>query len=367
MDSLKYLKRHPLILKNELNLNNLNEKVKDFDVNIKNLKGYEIRKYDNVTDDLCSFLTSNYSQSLRLTYIEFDKKSIHGFDKIYCLHNKYSNDIVACVVVDLNTFVVGKNKLKIFVPRLLCVDKRHRNLRFGCYMLDYVAKEYQDMGHIGMYPNYKETKVRNMYETNVYRRPFKPKLLCKTGYISNKHNKSMDEYYSCEKDKMSKRIHKMEKKHIPEAYKAYIKYMDKRNFYKLWTMEEFEEEFCGNNNVRSYIYCDKDDNVVDFFSYYVENVIIRKKKKRYRFEFAKLYNFTANVKTEYKILKGLINKAYLNGHDCISAIDVMDISGLLYDFKFTQGPSHVKYNMWNYNTLERNTKEMGYINYCEKF
>lgn len=156
--------------------------------------------------------------------------------------------------------------------------------------------------------------------------------------------------------------------YVEAACDVLNKYLSRYTIHPIFTKEEFIKRFVGDNSpMSSYVIFDDNNpkEVIDFFSYSTYNLNTRNKDKVDNFErktikVGRLYYYTSNITTAYRIVKDCLITAKKNNVDLFNITDIMENNTLLRELDFDPGPVKLHYNFYNWKTLDISLPQVGF-------
>jgi len=188
-----------------------------------------------------------------------------------------------------------------------------------------------------------------------YYRPLNYRKLYQSGFIKLDDNVTLKEGLTAFSVKYvpDNYVVKMTEKHYEDAFEILNSYQDKYNFYQKYTLEQFIKTFSNDSNsISSYVILDKDNLVVDFYSYYKLSYHIPPKDSNPATEVkaAFMHTYTSNITLPLFIFKSAIMNAYNEGLDIFYCNDTMENNNVLFDnySKIVKGSGYSYCNFFNW-------------------
>ena len=176
--------------------------------------------------------------------------------------------------------------------------------------------------------------------------------------------------------------------YIDEVYQLYSSYINKYNIYVNYSKDQLTHYLLKNPTiVRSYVYLNENNNVVDFFSYYNLNSIVTAKSTSVENPNDKifagyLFLYTCNEIATSDFMGNLLKVATSNKLDVFNVTDTMIISEVLfasdvkndcdsdnndgndsYQFGFLKGTGKVHFNFFNWKCPKITTKQLSWTTF----
>ncbi len=153
----------------------------------------------------------------------------------------------------------------------------------------------------------------------------------------------------------------LDEKYLEESCDLLNEYLEKYNFYQIFTQEQFKHLFFNNPFVKTYVIIDKEaDSVIDFVSYYLLPSRILNPDSTHKFINAGyLFYYTSHQTTSYNLIKNAIIFAANNGCDVFNAINTMENAKVLTELKFIVGTGQLNYYFYNYKSVDLIVQQIG--------
>jgi hypothetical protein len=258
----------------------------------------------------------------------------------------------------------------MFEVNYLCVDIEHRTKNITVYLMEELRKEYAkegvESGFFGSYycvpssiieymesnfDKYINTKITKENNIKTYYRPLNYKKLAKVGFIekSNEINEK-HEYFKVKLTKMNKNIQVLTEEDIPIVYEIYMDYMNKYSLYQVYNYEEFKHYITPSNYVNSFVFVDNENNIYDFFSYYVIEKVSSEDKSVIRQAQLFLYSCDDEETSVRGIVSNAIRDAFNKNADVFSITNIGENQHAVMDnnLLFIQGGMNIYYNLYNW-------------------
>ena len=162
---------------------------------------------------------------------------------------------------------------------------------------------------------------------------------------------------------MAQTYMKLNETHITGAMNVLNEYFEKFTCHPLFDEDEFKHVFLNNNIVSSYVVM-KDDNIVDFVSFYKlpSKILESSINQKYPFlNIGYLYYYSSNSENLYNIINNIVIAAKNEGMHVFNALDIMENSLILKDLKFQEGSGKLNYYLGNYNCMEMTSTQIAKI------
>jgi len=230
----------------------------------------------------------------------------------------------------------------------LCVHMKFRNKRCAPALIKEITRISRLNGYHQAFYSAENYLPKPFARVTYFHRAINIKKLLKTKFITKQghsNTKEMIKYYSIPNEPINKDFVKMEEPHIADAYNIFNLYLDRYNFYPIYTLEQFKHVFYDNNFVTTYV-LKENDIVVDFISYYKLPSIAQ--KKNITINGAYLFYYTSDTETAYRLLRDMLVVAKKEKMDVFNALNIMENENILREIEFVEGTGILNYYFFNW-------------------
>lgn len=287
--------------------------------------------------------------AISVKYIVDNKKTIIGF--------------ICGKVVKMQ---INKKQMDMIEINLLCVHPKLRQKRLAPRLIKEITRQFNLKGfYYGIYTsaNYLPAPVTTI---KYFHRPINIDKMVATGFTRLTNNITIEQIKNAIriKGKPLDNFVKMESRHVNDAYELFNRYMNKYNYHPIYSLEEFTHIFMDNEFVSSYVLEDKNENLIDFISYYTLKTRVLKNSDTDENGFlniAYLYYYTCVNTTIYKLLNELVYVVCSNNIDVLTAFDVMENENVLTEHGFEEGSGILHYYLYNWKTKPLKNNQLAII------
>lgn len=286
---------------------------------------------------------------------------------------KTNGNLAGFIGSTIETLKVDSKTLTVANANFLCVHTKLRHYHFAELLIKELVRIHSSKNSAvkikqGFFAS--DRFVPKPFSSIAYyHRPLNYKRLVNLDFMKSakqlKSEKNIDmsemiKYYSVDTT-MSPLFIKMQDSHLKQVYDLYCEYMEKYNFYTIYSMAEFEHWFGNNKIIKTFVILDeKTKSIVDFASYFriqyltVDNQII---------QVGQLYTYTSLKTTIYTIIKNLLIDAKNDSIDLFNATDIMENNAILNEQKFEKGSGVLHYYLYNWNCRTMNPDQIAKITF----
>jgi glycylpeptide N-tetradecanoyltransferase len=146
--------------------------------------------------------------------------------------------------------------------------------------------------------------------------------------------------------------------HYQKAFELYNEYIQKYNFYQVFTFDGFKHRFANSSIVSSYIINDENNIPVDFLSYYkLPSYVLDSVKNKKIPQFvnnAYMLMYTSTTTTPLSLFRNAFALANAEKMDVFTASNIMENDDVFTSgtSKFLQGSGQLYYNFYNWSCPE---------------
>ena len=332
----------------------------------------------HISEFLKLHYVSDESNTFKMDYSpEFIKWSLGESGSLIAITLKSNNAICGVVGYYLKNMVVFDKTEKFGVVNFLCSHPAYRKKKIAFTLIDEITRRIVKSGvNQGCFTTGRcvPTPITCI---RYYHRPI--------NYIKLKTHKFTIIDSDEKEDKITKNDEKIAKVlkisdefpknfiKIPKVLELYNKFMFRFNIYNKYTEEELKTMLLNNNIVKSYVIL-KDDEIVDFTSYFILDYLVDNTTEKLHTGYLFLYSSETLISSE--IIKETINSTQIDNLDLFNVIDVGNMfdalllkdTGLVdsdyesyqksYNHHFMKGTGKLYFNFFNWKCQEVLTNQI---------
>lgn len=349
----------------------------------------------NIAQTISQFLIKYYlvddSGKFKLNYTDEFLKWVIGNDgMVLAILLEKNNALCGLVSVTFEDVTVFESTQKFAVVNFLCIHPTYRGKKMVFSLLDEITRRVVQKGiNQGCFTTERciPTPVTTL---RYYHRPLNYLKLFKLGFVDleseklpNKKNPENIQRLLNIVGKMPSNYILMEEKHMETVLKIYNSYIKRYNIYVNYNIEKLKLLLL-NKFVKSYVILDKDNNIVDFVSYYMLNSFCEihenEQIKTEKINAGYLFLYTCNVIRPSDFVPNILKIASLNGLDVFNTIDNMIMSDELfthesfedyesdeetfkkqYNYGFLKGTKKLHFNFFNWECPKLQPKQISWF------
>jgi glycylpeptide N-tetradecanoyltransferase len=312
-------------------------------------------------DKISEFLNKYYVED---TDSEFRLHFSSDFLRWHIKKPNYHPELCLGIEVKSNNQLVGfisgipikhqlnMNTLDTIEINFLCVHPKLRNKEMATVLISEIKRRSIDLGYQQAFYTTERYIPKPFFTAKYYHRAINIIKLIETKFIKINNKIKIDDlikYFDIRDEPFNDNFVKMEEQHILSVYDKFNDYMERYNFYPIYSIDEFKHIFYNNKYVSSYVLLDDDDEVLDFISYYKLPTKILKFNQKHDFiNIGYVYYYTSIEETPYRLIMDLIIVAKKEGIDVMNILDIMENESHLNSLKFELGTGRLNYNIFNY-------------------
>jgi glycylpeptide N-tetradecanoyltransferase len=284
------------------------------------------------------------------------------------IKSKSNNQLIGCIFGFIEHMQVNKNKLYIINSKLLCVHQKYRNSGMANILITELAKKGCQLGYsVGQFTTGRIIPSP-FCNININYRPINVKKILSTNFMSiqdtSLHTDNKNEmqeiikYYSIPDHLDTHNFILMEDKHLIVACELLNNYLEKFNYYRIFTQQEFNYIFHNNNIISSYVLCNDEGECIDFISIYKQKSKIISSNDYINSVY--VYYYTSHSETIYQLVKYLLVLVKQQKFDIIGMYNVMENDDVVNELLFTKASS-INHYFYNWNCKKLVSSQIGYI------
>lgn len=331
-----------------------------------------------VFDFLNSYYVNNIDTKFKLHYsLEHINWYINSpnviSDLLIIIKLKSNNQIMGCIFGFPEQMQINKNRVNVVTAKLLCVYPKLRNKKMSCMLIKELTRRSALLGcKVGHYISGRY-QPKPFNTSALYFRPINIKKILASKFMvfddkesgiskqsAEKEMIDIEKYYSIPDnlDNNSGNFILMKDCHLVDACNLLNNYLDKYNFHKIFSQEEFNHIFYNNNIVLSYVLCNDEGSVVDFISFYKQNSKVISSDNY--INAAYIFYYTSNEETIYQLIKNILVIIKKCGIDVLGLYNVMENEAIIDGLLFTQA-TNINYYLWNWKCKELVPSQIGTV------
>ena len=273
---------------------------------------------------------------------------------------RVNNKIVGTIIAEKCNIIFNSDKLKTASVNFLCVHKMLRYKRLTPVLIKEIARcigntdilqgEFATINYLS----------HPILSTNYYHFPLDYKKLlkfefCELEDIDDNIKKFtreekielMEEKYFLPKT-TSMNITLMTEDDIEDAHDKLNSYLEKYNYHRVYSLEEFKYIFYGNSHVTTYVIKDENGEIEDIVSYYC----LTKVCNMGTIKGANLFMYTSTINTPTSIVKNAQILAKNKGYDLFTLVNIMENNYFTEGNKFIKDLHSLHYYMYNWSSFD---------------
>jgi glycylpeptide N-tetradecanoyltransferase len=343
--------------------------------------GYEFYtlniELDSDVQDIISFLQNNYiedqSGKFRLWYTaEFLKWTLrHQSDLHIGVRIIQTKKIVGFIAGSVINTKINQTEMKMGEVNFLCVHPKLRTKGLAQLLIREITRRINLKGIFKAFYTADRYMPKPFCSSKFFHRALNLDKLLETTFCNlgeEVDREKMVKYYKIT-DKMDTKFKKMTEADIDVVYDLYMQYMEKYNFYQIFTKEEFKHIFLNNKFVKTYVIYEKveyetdsedsvddsisktEEEIVDFVSYYKLPTKVLTESDTSQNQIinaAYLFYYTSLTVTPYTLIKNAIIAANNEGLDVFNMSDIMENELVATELKFLTGTGQLHYYFYNW-------------------
>jgi len=330
---------------------------------------------DSTLLEICLFLNNNSicseNQKFKMEYTPNIIKLALGekYGTLLSIVSQKTGNIFGLIGYTINNMTVFSETEGFGICHFLCVHPQYRSKNVANILIDEAVRrllhgEYEVS--IGCFLTEK-CVPSPVCCVRQYRRPINYELLHKLQFCALQKDCTEKDIKNFQiQGTIDQSIIKLDKTHIKDVYKLIKEFNMRFNICRNYSMHELEEEL-SSDLTTSYVIIDKNNNVIDFFSFYDANYLKCGKDDTEIIKSRNFYLYSCvNVTLDF-ILQNSLRIAQKDGIDVMNTTDVMLISnsiltkefdvdeesdsedkGKIYEYKFVRGGSKLYLNFFNW-------------------
>jgi hypothetical protein len=305
--------------------------------------------------NLNNFINNNYFVSDTKKNTTYDKNFIlwllTGNKQSINLGLELNNKLCGFIHGHVSTYQLYDKQIEFVEVSFLTVDKKHHHKEIAELLIKELTKQFNLLGYqSGLFSTTKNIgKTLTNYKT--FYRPINYLKLTKTEFIDEAEGNidAILAYYAINGQTTNKLV-KINPSLYHKAYDVYCEYMEKYIFHRSLTYDEFVYWHCSEN-VRTYVFLDDNNEVVDLLSYYITH-----NNESLSISICNLYLYTSLVNNPMFILKNLVLLAKQDECDVVLVSNMLENDGILLGNKYIQDTTETNIYLYNYkyNPIKQN-------------
>lgn len=327
-------------------------------------------------DNIAKFLRMYYSDKKfkKFYTADFIKWLLGNNGFIVAIVTKTNNNLCGIAGVTIKPMIVFDKNETFGSIQFLCSHPIYRKKKIAFTLIDETVRRTTKMG---IKQGYFTTELCVPTPTTVirdYYRPFDYIKLQKCGFLNVDEDPEKIQRKFYIKDSIPDNCIPMTSDHIHDVYLLYKAFVVKFNIYYNYSENDLKNILLGNNHVKSYVFI-RDDNVIDFTSYYELTHFSNENPEIIKSGYLLLY--TCNTLSENEIMNSLLRIMKVNKMDLLTVNDTMMISEILltndlkndedsdsgdyekmYEHKFIKGNKKVYFNFFNWRSPTIKPKQL---------
>jgi glycylpeptide N-tetradecanoyltransferase len=320
----------------------------------KLLKKYYMKSYDG------NFIFTYPKKFLQWFFLEQGENE----EITIGLKVKDTNKLVGFLGAIKMKLQVHNKELESYYCNFLCLHNKLRNKRASTILIKYLSKLCRENNsNLGVYAA-RYCVHRPLNVSQIYIRPINYKKLCEIGYCYHDKNIKLENVllnYKLDDKLNNEKFVKLEEYHIKTCFDLFNEYSNKFNFHPNFTIEQFKNMLLSDNFV-TYVIENDEKEAEDFISFYKTTTIVLNNKKYKTFNVANLSYYTTINHSLYNLLDNLLIISKQMNFDLFSALDIMENKNLLEIFNFFKSRDTLNYYLYNYNSNQLSSQQVGFVN-----